>query len=272
MSISLARKKTPLNSGCLVLLCGAMFLVSVNVAAAQQEPKTSKAQEAPAALQAEKKPNVVVFALSGTPTPGKQLERPKDVPRFRPLSNAEKLNIAQGVKGLPNLTTATVTPFLTLTIDHMEDPSGSLTLNWPDRVFFPLAHYGKSLGLPNSSTDDSKQFNIALVNQEYVEVDFQVEVNTVYMVDFFISVDVVPTDFQLTLGGVPSPPQRANIGGNHLFSQPVYVSPVPIHFPPGPRWLNATLRLAPRPDTPPYPVWGPWYFIAAEVTKFVPAP
>lgn len=244
------------------------LLIAGGFATSAQQTKTGQAEKAPIAPQAEKKRSIVVFPLKGTVTPVQKPERPKGVPRFEPLSAAEKLKIVSGVPGLPNLTNTIPTPFLTLTVDHLEDPAGYLTLNWPDRVFFPLAHYA------NNIPCDDFRCGIALVNQgEYVQVDFQAEGGNVYMVDFFIDLDVVPADFQLTLGGVTSPPVTANVGGNDLLTWPVYV-PVqivvpPLHPPPGPPWLTATLRLAPRSDNRPYPNWGPYYFIAAEVSKFV---
>ena len=132
MSTSLTRNETLMNSRWVALLCCVMLLVSMSVAAAQQEPKTNKAQKTPAAAsQEEKKPNIVVFALSGTPAPVQKPERPKGLPRFRRLSNERKLEIAQGVRGIPKLVPASATPFLTLYPGKLIDPAGYLELGWP---------------------------------------------------------------------------------------------------------------------------------------------
>jgi hypothetical protein len=213
------------------------------------------------------KPNVVIFTLSGTPKLMHKPEMPKDLPRFHPLSKAEKRKIAQGVKGLPNLTNAPSTPFLTLTVDHMWDPTGSLMLHWPERVLYPLAHY-----LNDFVEFQDEPSNNFLVKHEYVEVNFQVQPNRVYMVDFFVAVDTAPVWFEVELCGVTSPPQQANLGGNHLVTAPVYI---PLN--PGSDWCTTTLRPMPPwsgQGTPPpmSSAGGPWYFIAAEISQFEAVP
>jgi|SRR5882724_1638480 len=263
MSISLARKRTPLNSGCLVLLCGVMFLVPMSVAAAAQEPKTNKAQKTPAAAsQAEKKPNVGVFALSGTPTPGKQWERPKDVPRFRPLSKERKLEIAQGMQGIPKLAPASATPFLTLYPGRLMDPAGYLELGWPQWDRFAIAHYSLVIDPQHPNEPDET------ANQEYVELTFKADAGNVYLVDFFVviqSPSSIPgkRDFQLTVSGLSPSNQQAVEGGNHLTA---------VFYAQSSGYYTARLRLEPDGNnTSPHPKWGPWFFLAAEVTKFVPA-
>jgi hypothetical protein len=210
------------------------------------------------------KPNVVVFTLSGTPKPGRKPERPVELAKFKRLPNAEKKRIAQRAPGLPDVSQATLTPFLTLTVDHMQEALGSLTLHWPERVFFPLAHYLNDFLQPYDEPSNNR-----LVKAEFVEVQFRVQPNRVYMVDFIVAVDNAPAWFQVELCGAKSDPQQANAGGNHLLTAPVYIPQLPLPIPTGGYWCTATLRpMPPNNATVMAAAGGPWYFIAAEVTKF----
>jgi hypothetical protein len=241
-----------------------VVLCAITVAAAQNKPSTP---------QAHKKTDVVVFTASQTPQPEQAPETPKGVPKFAPLSNEEKLKIVQGLAGLPHV--ANVTPFLTLTVDHMyvtgpaNNPLGYLTLDYPDKVFFPLAHYAKPTQPNNSDYDFYRDF----LDKEDAEIAFKVDEGAVYMADFFIAVDAThPVDFQVSLGGANSGPQAAAPGGTHLLTPPVYVNPHTAHLPPGQIWYKARLRLAPRNNQGgQQPRWGTWFFIAVEVSKFVNA-
>ncbi|HZP33811.1 MAG TPA: hypothetical protein VFB23_10665 [Candidatus Acidoferrales bacterium] len=211
------------------------------------------------------KPNVVLFTMSGTPKPGRRPDKLKNLPKFKRLSNAEKKGIAQRAPGLPKLAQATLTPFLTLTVDHMQDPLGYLNLHWPERVFFPLAHY---VSYNDFLQNYDEECNNRLVKQECVEIHFQVQPNRIYMVDFFVAVDNAPAWFQVEMCGVTSDPQQASAGGNHLLTTPVYIPQLAPRFPGG-YWCAAFLRPSPpKGETEMAAAGGPWYFVAAEVTKF----
>lgn len=230
------------------------LLLSCASAKSGQESKPTQAEKARPAPQAEKKTSIELFKLAGKPTPTQKPERPKDLPRFEPLPPAEKFRIVSGVAGLPNLTGTLPTPYLTLTPSYREDPSGNLTLGWPKLVYpFPLARY--------AGLEGCEECGIVSVNQEYVEVDFPADAGKVYMVDFFVAVDFGPADYQLTISGMPPSQQVANAGGNHLLTPPIFVETS--------GWYSAILQLKPRNDTRPYPNWSPWYFLTAELSKFV---
>jgi hypothetical protein len=234
------------------------LLLSCASAKPGQESKPTQSEKARPAPQAEKKPSIVLFQLAGKPTPAQKPERPKSLPRFEPLSAAEKLKTVSAVMGLPNLSGTLPTPYLTLTPSHREDPLGNLTLGWPKIVYtFPLARF-TGLDDPTGRCDEC---GIVSVNQEYVEVDFPADAGKVYMVDFFIAVDLGPADFQLTVSGTTPSQQPANAGGNHLLTPPIFVGTS--------GWYSAILQLKPRNDTRPYPNWSAWYFLAAELSKFV---
>jgi hypothetical protein len=246
-------KPTSLTASFLTFL-----LLSCASARSGQESKPAQAEKARPAPQTEKKPSIVLFKLAGKPTLAQKPERPKGLPRFEPLPAAEKLKIISGVTGLPNLTGTLPTPYLTLTPSYREDPSGNLTLGWAKIVYpFPLARY---MGLVDPA-GGCEECGIVSVNQEYVKVDFPADAGKVYMVDFFVAVDLGPADFQLTISGMAPSQQSANAGGNHLLTPPIFVGTS--------GWYSAILQLKPRNDTRPYPNWSPWYFLAAELSKFV---
>jgi len=265
MSTSLTRNETLVNSRRIGLLCGVMFLAPISFAAAAREPKTNKAQRDPAAAsQAERRPNIVVFALTGTPTPVHKPEKPKGLPRFRPLSNERKLEIAQGVRGTPKLAPASATPFLTLYPGKLIDSAGYLELGWPEWDRFAIAHYSLVIDPQHAGSNEPEP----LVNQEFVELTFKVDSGSVYLVDFFIVIQS-PTanpgvrDFQITMSGLSPSSQQAVEGGNHLTACCLYAQTS--------GYYTARLRLKPDHNSSPHPKWGAWFFLAAEVTKFVPA-
>jgi hypothetical protein len=262
MSASFTRLEICLSSKWVGLLCGLLFLVSVNVAAGAQQPKQSEPQKAPAAAApAEKKPNVVVFTLSGKPAPGKQWERPKGVPKMQPLSIEEKLKIAQGVHGIPALSAAAATPFLTLYPGHLYDPLGSLELGWPEWDRLGIAYYSLAIATPDDDVRDS------LAKEEHAELAFKADAGNVYVVDFIVVIEVPTTstgerDFELTVSGLTPSEVKAISGGNHLTA---------VFYVQTSGYYTARLGLKPKQNGGTYPRWGDWYFLATDVTKFVPA-
>ena len=261
MSASLARLEICLSSKWVGLLCGLVFLVSAHVAAAAQQPKPGEAQKAPAVSQAKKKPKVMVFTLSGTPAPGKQWERPRGVPKVQPLSIGEKLTIAQGVHGIPTLSAAAGTPFLTLYPGHLYDPLGSLELGWPEWDRLGIAYYSQAIATGYEDARDS------LAKEEHAELTFKADAGNVYLVDFIVVIEVPTTstgerDFELKVSGLAPSEVKAFSGGNHLTA---------VFYVQTGGYYTARLGLKPKQNGGTYPRWGDWYFLATDVTKFVPA-
>jgi len=263
MSFSFTRIETHFNASCVAVLWAMLCLASVNVVATASQAKSPEPQKAPAAAQpAAKKPNVKVFTLSGTPAPGKPWERPKGVPKVRPLSIKEKLALAQGVHGIPALSPASATPFLTLTPGHLFDPGGSLELGWPAWDRLGIAYYTLDLASPDDGLNDS------LAKDEYVLLGFNAEAGNVYLVDFIVVIEVPATatgerDFELAVSGLPPSEEKAFSGGNHLTA---------VFYVQTSGYYTARLGLKPHQNASPHPAWGDWYFLVTEVTKFVPAP
>ncbi|HXN53572.1 MAG TPA: hypothetical protein VN943_16690 [Candidatus Acidoferrum sp.] len=207
--------------------------------------------------QAGKKPNVVVFAVKGTPSPAQRPQRPKDMPAFRPLSKEEKISILQGIPGIPNLVTAP-TPFLTLSTIHIIDPLGELILSWPKYTNPFYAAYGK---FPDDGGDT------AAFNAKTVQVDFQADPGNVYLVDFVVYVGPgQPTfDFQITIPGMEPLHQPAQRNAfNHLVA-PVWNIPTS-------GWYSAFLQEQfPSENGGSGKPYYSWILNRVEVTKFVPS-
>jgi len=261
MSASLTRLEICLRSKWVGLLWGLLLLVSVHVATAAQQLKPSEPQKAPAAPHAKKKPKVMVFTLSGRPAPGKQWERPKGVPKVQPLSIGEKLKIAQAVHGIPALSAPAGTPFLTLYPGHLYDPLGSLELGWPEWDRLGIAYYSQTIA---GGDDDVRD---PLAKEEHAELTFKADAGNVYLVDFIVVIEVPTTstgerDFELTVSGLAPSEVKAFSGGNHLTA---------VFYVQTSGYYTARLGLKPKQDSGTYPSWGDWYFLATDVTKFVPA-
>lgn len=241
-------------------LCTVAVLAGAASVASAQQAKPAQAQKAPSAeAKAEKKPNIVVLKLSGTPKPTKKPERPKGVPRFQPLPNAEKLKIAQLV--IPQIS-GTGTPYLTLFPGHLTDTHGYLTLCWPEYVQYWLARYVQVL--PAQNPGESQLCSTGSDNQQHVELGFDAEGNYGYVLDFFIAVipgqvDSGLRDLEVQISGFAPTYPTANAGWNHLFA--TFCPQSSGHY-------TAQLELKPRGDSQPFPNSGPWWFIAAEVTQF----
>lgn len=250
------RVQTRVRTKKISLICVALFLASCAFAAAQQS-KTS--EKAPA--QTAKKPNVAVFALSGTPSPGKPWQRPKGVPKMRPLSPEEKLKVVQGVHGIPAVSAPAGTPFLTLYPGHLFEATGNLELGWPKWDRLGIAYYNWVVDPQTESAYD------LLAKEEHVLLTFQADAGNVYLIDFLVVIEIPPTstahrDFELNVSGLPASDEQAVVGGNHLTAV-LYVQTSGSY--------TARLGLKPKQGDSPHPSWGDWYFLATEVTKFVPA-
>jgi|SRR5690348_3866329 len=231
----------------------AMLLGAQASQAAPRPQEATKGHPAPA-----KKAAIVVFPLSGSPAPGKQWQRPKGVPKVPPLAAEEKLKILQGVQGIPAVSAPT--PFLTLYPGHLYDPAGSLELDWPKWDRLGIAYY-----TPTGPQADGT--NEALAKDEQVHLTFKADAGNVYLVDFIVVIEVPTTstgerDFEVTVSGAPPADQKAFSGGNHL---------VALIYSQAGGYYNVQLGLKPREGNSAYPRWGDWYFLVAEVTKFVPA-
>lgn len=259
-----------MKSRSICALCVISALAGAAPVVAAQQSKPSEAQKAPpAAAKAEKKPNIVVFKLSGTPKPTQKRERPKDVPRFRPLSKAEKLKIAQVGQGLPHFSPASLTSILSLNPGHMTDATGYLILCWPRWAGWDLAFYtsqpiwNDDLGWCGPGSDN-RPGNVA--------VTFQAQAGYWYMVDFFVFVAPMGTgdnglrDFEVAVGDLPPSYETATVSG--------YGSHLVFKFPAdSSRDYVGRLRLKPLTDSDPGSAnWGPWFFIAVEVSQFSTAP
>ena len=239
------------------LLCFVILFAVGNLFAQATKPNPQSKLSAPEA-QAGKKPNVVVFAVKGTPSPAQRPQRPKDMPAFRPLSKEEKISILQGISGIPH-TFASATPFLTVSTIHIIDPLGELILSWPEYTNPFYAAYGK---FPNDRGDT------AAFNAKSVQVDFQADPGNVYLVDFVVYIGPVqPTsDFQITIPGaepVHQPAQRNAF--NHLVA--------PVWNIPASGWYSAFLQVRfPSDDDGSGKPYFSWILNRVEVTKFVPSP
>ncbi len=242
------------------------LLMTGAFAVSAQEQKTSQVERAPAAAaQAEKKP-----------APPQKPDWAKGVPRFEPLSNVEKLKMAQGVKGLPDLTSATVTPYLTLYPGHLTDTGGSLTLGCPERDMMWLALYSGYQCVADTEIPPGGNF---------VDLVFQTDAGNVYMIDFAVVVgplgnaDPGIRNFQLTtfpagqpLPPAPTPPFQCSpqfqpqtetqilcpqatsaAGFNHLYA---FIFAQKSSY-------EALLQPLPA---------GRWFFLAVDVSKFVNVP
>ena len=240
----------------LVGLGAAAMLLAARATQAKQRPQSheaGKAHPAPA-----KKAAIVVFPLSGSPAPGKQWQRPKGVPKVPPLAAEEKLKIVQGAQGMPAVSAPA--PFLTLYPGHLYDPAGSLELDWPKWDRLGIAYYTPATSSQEGSYD-------VLAKDEQVRVTFKADAGDVYLVDFIVVIEVPTTstgerDFEVTVSGAPPVDQKAYSGGNHL---------VALIYSQTGGYYNVQLGLKPREGNSPYPKWGDWYFLVAEVSKFVPA-
>ena len=246
--------------GLCVLACGDASAAAFGSAGQQTQPRHTQKRPA-AGTETAKKPNVVVFALSGKPAPGKPWERRlKGLPKMRPLSAEEKLKIVQGVQGLPAVSAAAATPFLTLTPGHLYEPTGNLELGWPAWDRLGIAYYNPALG-----TEDGGAYD-GLAKDGHVLLTFKADAGNVYLVDFIVVIELPPDsttwrDFELTASGLPPSDQKAYTGGNHLAA---------VFYAQNSGWYTARLGLKPKQGDV-YPRWGDWYFLAVEVTKFVPA-
>jgi hypothetical protein len=243
----------------LFVLLVLLGLTGAIIEAFAQASKSGQQAKAPAvAPQQRKKPNVVVFSLQGTPAPAQRPQRPKDIPRYRPLSSEEKLKIVQGIEGLPHTLTA-APPYLTLSTIHIIDPLGMLLLNWPN---YASPVYTDYADFPSSDKDDAKAFNA-----KYVQAFFQADPGNVYLVDFVIYLGPVQgtPEFQLTVQGMTPFSQPAQPNNFNDLVAPVYNIP-------SSGWYSVSLQVQPPPpgaDGGNY--YTPWLFERAEVTKYVPS-
>lgn len=234
------------------VLCAVAVLAGAASVASAQQTRPTQAQKAPSAeAKAEKKPNIVVFKLPGTPKPTQKRERPKGVPRFRPLPNAEKLNVVKGV--IPQV-------------------SGLGTSVYRARTFclpeiiqeYLIAQYLPALP---AQIVASENCTVGADNPQHVEIQFAAQASYAYLVDFFVvvlpaapgQVDSGLRDFEVQVSGMRPFYPTATAGYNHLL--PAFCVPVTGEY-------TVLLELKPRGDNPPYPNWGPWWFVDAEVTQF----
>jgi hypothetical protein len=254
------------------VLCVVSMLAATPMVFPQQSTLSQEQKVPSAEAKAEKKPNIVVFKLSGTAKPAKKPELPKGLPHIRSLTNAERLEIARGVQGIPNLINATVAPILTLSPSHMVDPLGQLFLGAPAEDFpASLAFYDLAVLLGNY---DQHCEELEVNSREYVQMFFQGEAGDVYIVDFLV---VFPQpnqpslDFQITVSGmdpsfqqVTSPEVPTMPWVAHLTTKPFLVSQSGSYL--------VVLQLKPKPNNEsPQPNWGPWYFFQVDVAKYVPS-
>lgn len=223
-------------------------LLAANPQVSAQQSKAIPEQKAPSAeTTVQKKPNILVFKLSGTPRPTPKWERPKEVPRFHPLSNADKLNIAHQVN--PQ-------------ISGNGTPVGRyLSLCWPDYAYLWISHF-----VPATDFTASPLCTTGSDNPQHVEIQFGAQVNNAYLVDFFISVvlgqvDTGQRDFKYQVSGMQPSYPTVGAGYTHLFTA---------FCPPSTGNYTTVLELKPKPtdNSQPGPIWGPWWFIQAEVTQF----
>ena len=235
----------------------AAMLLAARASQAARQPQSQEAgREHPAARA--KKAAIVVFPLSGSPVPGKQWQRPKGAPKVPPLAAEEKLKIVQVAQGMPAVSAPT--PFLTLYPGHLYDPAGSLELDWPKWDRLGIAYYTPATSSQEGSYD-------VLAKDEQVRLTFKADAGNVYLVDFIVVIEVPTTstgerDFEVAVSGAPPVDQKAYSGGNHL---------VALIYSQAGGYYNVQLGLKPREGSSAYPKWGDWYFLVAEVTKFVPA-
>lgn len=273
MPARFTRVETRIRNKQMGLICGALLLASCGLAcggastsaaafgSAGQQTQPRHTQKRPAAgTETAKKPNVAVFALSGKPAPGKPWDRPKGLPKMRPLSAEEKLKIVQGVQGLPAVSAAAATPFLTLTPGHLYEPTGNLELGWPAWDRLGIAYYNPAVDTQDGGPDE------ALAKDGHALLTFKADAGNVYLVDFIVVIELPPDsttwrDFELTASGLPPSDQKAYTGGDHLAA---------VFYAQNSGWYTARLGLKPKEGNV-YPRWGDWYFLAVEVTKFVPA-
>ena len=235
-------------------LCALAMLTSAASVASAQQSRPTQAQKAPSAeAKAEKKPNIVVFQLSGTPQATQKPGRPKGVPALRPLSNDEKIRIVQQIPGLPH-TFSSVTPYVTLSPLHVLDPRGALDLHWPAVTSWASATYG---------TFPLEEGQFQTFNAKNVEVYLAADKGNVYYVDFAVWA-FSAFDFQVTAPGLPPPPPppSAQPGENHVAATVGPISASGIY--------RVTLQVRPPSGGGggPYPEW---VFEFVEVTKFVPS-
>ncbi len=237
------------------------LLMTGAFAVSAQEQKTSQAEKPPAAAaQVEKKP-----------APAQRPGWPKGVPRFKPLSNAEKLKVAQGLKGFPNMTNASVTSYLTLYPGHLIDTRGSLTLGCPYWDMFAIALYEGSECLVDPDIPPGGN---------HVDLFFQADAgDNVYLIDFGVVVGPLGTpgadnglrDFQITLltctpntvppCNQPLPAQATAAAGLNHLKEPIYI-------PAQQSGYLYEVRL--QRQLPPN--GGRWYFLAVDVSKYVNVP
>lgn len=223
-----------------------------------QESKAGQAEKPPAAAaQAETKP--------GLP---QRPEWPKGVPHFQPLSNAEKLKIVQGVKGFPNMTIASATPYLTLYPGHLNDTNGSLILGCPYWDMLGIALY-EGYECPLDTPPGGNYVDLILTADPG---------DNVYLIDFAVvallgtpGVDNGIRDFRITLltcGQNTVPPCNQPYPVTTTSPEGINHLPYRIYIPAQQSGYSYEVLLQRQvPST-----GGRWYFLAVEVSKFVNAP
>ena len=238
----------------------ALVLLGVTLAQVQgsaQPRKSSQQPKAPsAASQERKRPNVVVFSSQGTPAPAQRPQRPKEIPRFRPLSDEEKLKIVQGIPGL-HQTFTSGTPYVTLSSTHIFDPLGMLILSWPEYVSPVYSAYDK---FPQDNGDANS------FNARYVQAYFQADPGNVYLVACVIYLGQVhgTPAFQITVQGMPAMSQATQPNNFNYLVAPVYNIP-------SSGWYAVSFQVQPPPQDSDHNYYPPWIFERVEVTKYVPA-